>query len=57
MSKLETLAKMNVDHYNNHRTQHNVMTVALGVAGAVVASRLIKRIVKENDDLRSGQYA
>jgi hypothetical protein len=54
---LTHLAQMNVDHYNNHPKQHATITVGLAVVAVVAVNKLIKRIVKDNPELRSGQYA
>lgn len=58
MSKaFNAFAQMNVDHYNNHPAKHTALTAALALGAAIVAPRIARRIVKDNPELRSGQYA
>jgi hypothetical protein len=51
------LAQINVDHYNNHPTKHAALTAGMFVAVVVGANKIVKRIAKENPELRSGMYA
>jgi hypothetical protein len=38
------LAQKNVDHYNNHPTQHNAITIVCGVVAIAVCHKMLKRI-------------
>lgn len=57
MKSFTEIAQANVDHYNNHPIHHAFTVLTLGVAAVVVSRKLIKRIVREDPALRSGQYA
>lgn len=57
MKSFSDLAQANVDHYNEHPTAHNLITVALAVGGVVLAVKLAKRMAKEDPTLKSGRYA
>jgi hypothetical protein len=41
---LVKLAKANMDHYNNHPVQHNIITAVYGVAAVVAINKLSQRI-------------
>lgn len=38
------IAQKNVDHYNNHPTQHMAIAVVYGVVALVVIHKMCKRI-------------
>ena len=48
------ICEANVNHYNNHPTQHNLLTAA-ALVGAVAVTRVtLRKIATEDYSIRSG---
>ncbi len=57
MKTFTQLANANKNHYDEHPGAHMTYLAVYCVVAAVACGALIKRLVKEDPTMRSGQYA